>query len=152
MPFVDYSPAGGIIYYIICLGRAKSLQPCLTLSDPMGCSPPCSSVHGIFQARILECVLISSSRGSSQGLNPCPLGLLHWQVGSLAWPQSGKPLLRTVPVIPYEVDDQKHFRHVKMGYFIMYSCHYVWLSTSYQEDMSRGIAHCLAYNFGDLWF
>ena len=133
MPFVDYSPAGGITYYKICLGRAKSLQPCLTLCDPMDCSPPGSSVHGIFQARILECVAISSSRRSSQGLNPCLLGLLCWQVGSLTLPQFGKPLLRTVLVIPYEVDDQKHSRHVKMGYFIMYSYHNVWLSTSYQR-------------------
>ena len=38
---------------------------CLTLSDPMGCNPPGSSVHGIFQARILERLAISSSRGSS---------------------------------------------------------------------------------------
>ena len=41
-------------------------QSCLTLCDPMGCSPPGSSVHGIFQARILERVAISSSRGSSR--------------------------------------------------------------------------------------
>ena len=34
--------------------RAKSLQSCLTLCDPMNCSPPGSSVHGILQARILE--------------------------------------------------------------------------------------------------
>ena len=33
---------------------AKSLQLCPTLSDPMDCSPPGSSVHGIFQARVLE--------------------------------------------------------------------------------------------------
>ena len=39
-------------------------QSCLTLCDPMDCSPPGSSVHGIFQARILEWVAISSSRGS----------------------------------------------------------------------------------------
>ena len=35
---------------------AKSLQPCLTLCDPMDYSPPGSSVHGILQARILEWV------------------------------------------------------------------------------------------------
>ena len=29
-------------------------QSCLTLSDPMDCNPPGSSVHGIFQARVLE--------------------------------------------------------------------------------------------------
>ena len=34
---------------------AKSLQSCLTLIDPMDCSPPGPSVHGIFQARVLEC-------------------------------------------------------------------------------------------------
>ena len=41
-------------------------EPCLTLSDPMDCSPPGSSVHGILQARILEWVAIIFSRGSSQ--------------------------------------------------------------------------------------
>ena len=41
-------------------------QSCLTLCDPMDCSPPGSSVHGIFQARTLEWVAISSSQGSSQ--------------------------------------------------------------------------------------
>ena len=40
-------------------------QTCPTLCDPMGCSPPGSSVHGIFQAVILEWVAISSSRASS---------------------------------------------------------------------------------------
>ena len=39
------------------------------LCDPMDCSPPGSSVHGIFQARILEWVAISYSRGSSQPRN-----------------------------------------------------------------------------------
>ena len=41
-------------------------QLCSTLSDPMDCSLPGSSVHGILQARILERVAVSSSRGSSQ--------------------------------------------------------------------------------------
>ena len=40
-------------------------QSCPTLCDPMDCSLPGSSVHGIFQARILEWVAISFSRGSS---------------------------------------------------------------------------------------
>ena len=51
-------------------------QLCLTLCDPMDCSPPGSSVHGILQARILEWVVISFSRGSSQPRN-ANLGLLH---------------------------------------------------------------------------
>ena len=41
-------------------------QSCLTPCDPVDCSPPGSSVHGILQARILEWGAISSSRGSSQ--------------------------------------------------------------------------------------
>ena len=40
-------------------------QSCLILCDPMDCSPPGSSVHGILQARILEWVTMPSSRGSS---------------------------------------------------------------------------------------
>ena len=40
--------------------------PCSTLRDPMSCSPPGSSVHGILWARILEWVPILFSRGSSQ--------------------------------------------------------------------------------------
>ena len=44
----------------------ESLHSCPTLCDPMDCIPPCSSVHKTSQARVLEWVTISSSRGSSQ--------------------------------------------------------------------------------------
>ena len=43
----------------------SAAQSCLTLWDPMDCSPPGSSVHGILQARILEWVAMPPSRGSS---------------------------------------------------------------------------------------
>ena len=46
--------------------KALVVQPCPTLCDPMDCSPPGSSVHGILQARTLEWVAIPSSGGSSQ--------------------------------------------------------------------------------------
>ena len=46
--------------------KSEVTQSCPTLRDPMDCSLPGSSVHGISQARILECVAISFSRGSSQ--------------------------------------------------------------------------------------
>ena len=58
-----------------CGGGGLVAQLCPTLAsprtvsdplDPMDCSLPGSSVHGIFQARILERVAISFSRGSSQ--------------------------------------------------------------------------------------
>ena len=49
--------------------ESEIAQSCPTLSDPMDCSPPGSSVHGILQARILEWVAVPSSRGSSQPRN-----------------------------------------------------------------------------------
>ena len=50
-----------LIYYLAMLVS----QSCLTLCDPMDCSLPGSSVHGILQARILESVAMPSSRVSS---------------------------------------------------------------------------------------
>ena len=49
---------------------AKSLQLCLILHDPMDCSPPGSSVHGILQARILEWVTMPSSNRDDSGIEP----------------------------------------------------------------------------------
>ena len=52
--------------YAAAAAAAKSLQSCPTLSNPMDCSPPGSSVHRIFQAIVLEWVAISFPRGSSR--------------------------------------------------------------------------------------
>ena len=41
-----------------------SRSSCLALCDPMNCSPPDSSVHGILQARILELITVPFSKGS----------------------------------------------------------------------------------------
>ena len=49
--------------------ESEVTQLCLTLSDSMDCSLPGSSVHGIFQARVLEWIAISFSRGSSRPRN-----------------------------------------------------------------------------------
>ena len=46
--------------------ESEVVQSCPTLYNPMHCSLPGSSVHGIFQARALERVAISFSRGPSQ--------------------------------------------------------------------------------------
>ena len=56
-------------------------KSCPTLCDPIDCSPPGSSVHGLLQVRILECIAISSSRGSSA-----------LQAESLLTEPPGKPL------------------------------------------------------------
>ena len=50
-----------IYFYIFAAAAAKSLQSCPTLCNPKDCSPPGSSIHGIFQARVLEWVAIASS-------------------------------------------------------------------------------------------
>ena len=46
--------------------HAGMLNLCPALCDSMGCSPPGSFIHGVFQAKILEWIAISYSRGSSQ--------------------------------------------------------------------------------------
>jgi len=55
--------AGMCVCVCVCLLVAQS---CPTLCDPMGCSPPGSSVHGILQVRILEWAAIPFCRASSQ--------------------------------------------------------------------------------------
>ena len=58
---------------IVCV-CVKLLQSCPTLCNPMDCSLPGSSVHGILQARMLEWVAKPSSRESSDpGVRPEPL-------------------------------------------------------------------------------
>ena len=51
---------------VIWRSEVKSLQLCPTLCSPMDWSLPGSSIHGIFQTRILEWVAVPTSRGSSQ--------------------------------------------------------------------------------------
>ena len=68
----------------LCVCGCSITQSCPTLRNSMECSPPGSSVHRIFQARILEWVAISYSRGifPTQGSNLRLLHLLHWQADS----------------------------------------------------------------------
>ena len=67
-------------------------QLCLTVCDPMDCSPPGSSVHGILQSRILEWVAMPFSRGSSSPrVGTCCL--LQWQADSLPLSHLGSPCL-----------------------------------------------------------
>ena len=61
---VYWDPAHTQGEVIVC--ACSVVQSCLTLCNTMDCSPPGSSDHGIFQARILEWAAISTSRRSSQ--------------------------------------------------------------------------------------
>ena len=81
--------------------ESEVVQSCPTLSDPMDCSLPGSSIHGIFQARVLEWVAIAfSAIAVEHGLNcskACGvfldqgsnLYLLRWQADSLALNHQG---------------------------------------------------------------
>ena len=67
---VFYNHLYSYVYSLQCHWYSESesevAQSCLTLCDPMDCSLPGSSVHGIFQAIVLEWIAVSFSKGSSQ--------------------------------------------------------------------------------------
>ena len=62
--FLLYNKVNQLLIHVRCW--CLVIQLCLTLCNPMDCSPLGSSVHGVLQARIPEWVAISSSRGSSR--------------------------------------------------------------------------------------
>ena len=69
LPFYELSYMIHTLYQLRgCLKESESevAQLCPTLCNPVDCSPPGSSVHGILQAKILEWVAISFSKGSSR--------------------------------------------------------------------------------------
>ena len=72
--------------------RANLLQLCSTFCNPVDCSPPGSTVHGILRARILEWVAMPSSKGSSRPRDWTHI-YLHWQTGSLPLAAPRKPLI-----------------------------------------------------------
>ena len=85
-----------IILFQNCVNRTalyvkwSEVQSCLTLCNPVDCSLPGFSIHGIFQARILEWVAISFSRGSSRPRNQTRVSCIAGRRFTL-W-ASGKPL------------------------------------------------------------
>ena len=72
---------------------ARCFELCLTFWDPMDCSPPGSSLHGILQARILKWVSRPSSRESSQPGDQTHISLSPaLQAGSFLIVPPGKPI------------------------------------------------------------
>ena len=130
-----------IIYYIVLT------QLCPTLCNPINCSPLDSSIYGIFQARVLEWVATSFSRGTSQLRDQNHLlHLLHWQVDSLpiapgVWSQVG---LRKhhpnkasggdgIPGEPFQIleDDA-----VKVLHSI---CQQIWKALQWPQDWKKSV-------------
>ena len=76
--------------YLMHIHWCLVTQLCPTLSNPLDYSPPGSSAHGVFQARILEWDAISSSRGSSQLRDQTGISTAL-QVDSLPLSHGGSP-------------------------------------------------------------
>ena len=84
-----------------CVRVPQSLQSCLTLCSPLGCSPPGPSVHGILQARILEWVAMPSSRRSSQPRDRTHISCISCVSDSFLLSQGGSPQPTTSPSIHF---------------------------------------------------
>ena len=82
--------------------ESEVVQSYLTLCDPVDCSSSGSSVHGILQARILEWVAISFSRGSSWPMDRTQVSCITDQIRSLAQscPTLCDPMNRSTPGLP----------------------------------------------------
>ena len=84
------------------------VQSRLTLCDPMAYSPPGSSVHGIFKARILEQVAIAFPGDlSNPGMEFLSTCLLHWQMDSLPLSHLESPGLEQILIIDEEKKKKK---------------------------------------------
>ena len=75
------------LWYIVCCVRGKSLQSCLTLCDPMDCSPPGSAVHGILRERFKGNFCCSTKERTSGKKLPATCSVGHRIRGHLskAW-------------------------------------------------------------------
>ena len=113
-----------------------SLSRCTALCDRMDCSPPGFSVHGIFQARILEWVAISSWRGSSQPRDRTRVSCL---TGSFftCW------AIRETPVIKYtcQLSCKRH---------VLYCFHNMKLHSDQRKPpLTRSIPQTASINWGE---
>ena len=128
----------------ICMLLCLVIQSCPTLCDPMDCSLPGSSVHGILQAKILEWVAIPSSRGSShQGLNP---GLLHCRQIFYYLSHQGSP--RILEWVAYSFSrgsfqprNRTRFSYIADGFFTSWATREAQLN-----EYSFNITHFLVQN------
>ena len=96
----------------------KSPQLCLTLCDPMDCSPPGSSAHGISQARILEWAAMPSSRGSS-----CPR---DWIWGSYVSCTGRQVLYHQCPLWRRHVQEE-HFMLIFLKFYFIFKFYIIVL-------------------------
>ena len=106
------------------------------LWDPMDCSPPGFSVHGILQARILKWIAMPSSMGYSWPRYQTHVScLLQWQVDSLPLVTPGKP-----PDVHIYMNLYAYMLYVYMRYNIYSICipiHITWLYAIFLKDQTH---------------
>ena len=121
-------------------------QSCPTLHDPMDCSPPSFSVHGIFQARILEWVAISKSKGSSWHRDwSCVSCVSNWQVGSSPLTLPKSEVAQSCPTLWDPLDCSlpgssvhgiSHDKSTGVG------CHFLLRGIFPTRGLDLGLLHC----------
>ena len=94
-----------LLQYMKVKRESEVTQSCLTLSDPMDCSLPGSSIHGIFQARVLEWGAIAFS-GKELVVKKCRRGdaVFHPRAGKIPWRRAWQP---TPVFLPGEPEGQR---------------------------------------------
>ena len=97
----------------VCVCVSAQAHSYSTLHNPMDCSLPGSSIHGISQARTVEWVVISFSRHlPSTGIEPASLPLLHWQVDSYGCITQEAPRSSYLYYLPLISDERTGRVHV----------------------------------------
>ena len=122
---------------------AKSFQSSPILCDPVDCSPPGSSAHGILQARILEWVAMPSSRGSSKPRDLSHVsyvscnGRQEWHLVGLCWINSYFTNCISSVCLQYLVPNKCGFQEKKdVYYFFSQSLHPPCLLALYRAPVS----------------
>ena len=102
-----------IVYDSLCVCSVAHLYP--TLCDPLNCSWPGSSIHGIFQSRVMEYVALPAP-GDLPGpwIEPTSLRLLHWQADSLPLCLLGSVCVCMCVCVPTPAGALSRFSHVQL--------------------------------------
>ena len=120
---------------------------CMTLYDPMDCSPPGFSVHGILQARILEWVAISFSRGSSQSRDrtqiSCTVGRF-FTIWATTYTYKGLQCSRKNYIQYFVIN--LHDKTIWKGYLYINMYEYIYTHTDIYESFS-----CIPINCNQLY-
>ena len=135
--------------------RAKSLQSCPTLFNPIDYGPPSSSVHGILQARVLEWIAMPPSRGCSRPRNQTCASyigrwvLYHWATWEALWTytQTHAHMCAHTHVFLQE-SDHTRLSFLKLAFFYLTGS---W--ASFQVDLAYHFNRCMVFQcMNASWF